>query len=118
MFGFDYMRIFCIGRGWYGKENKMQIIIIRRGGMAEEEVDEVHNSLIPGSKKVEAAEGIPVEGEPPPSYIKSAFLNGHLKEEVYVTQPTGFEMPNSENKVCKLKKALYGLKHQELGTRG
>ena len=42
--------------------------------------------------------------------VKSAFLNGHLKEEVYVTQPPGFEMPNSENKVCKLKKALYGLK--------
>ena len=41
--------------------------------------------------------------------VKSAFLNGHLKEEVYVTQPPGFEMPNSENKVCKLKKALYGL---------
>mgnify|MGYP007109622691 FL=1 len=61
MFGFDYMRIFCIGRGWYGKENKMQIIIIRRGGMAEEEVDEVHNSLIPGSKKVETAKGIPAK---------------------------------------------------------
>ena len=28
------------------------------GGMAEEEVDEVHNSLIPGSKKVETAKGI------------------------------------------------------------
>ena len=42
--------------------------------------------------------------------VKSAFLNGHLKEEVYVFQPPGFEVPNSENKVCKLKKALYGLK--------
>ena len=28
------------------------------GGMAEEEVDRVHNSLIPGSKKIETAEGI------------------------------------------------------------
>ena len=42
--------------------------------------------------------------------VKSAFLNGHLKEEVYVLQPPGFEMPGSENKVCRLKKALYGLK--------
>ena len=42
--------------------------------------------------------------------VKSAFLNGHLKEEVYMTQPLGFEMPNSENKVCNLKKALHGLK--------
>lgn len=31
------------------------------GGMAEEEVDDVHNSLIPGSKKVETAEGIPAK---------------------------------------------------------
>ena len=30
--------------------------------MAEEEVNEVHGSLIPGRKKVEAAEGIPAEG--------------------------------------------------------
>ena len=42
--------------------------------------------------------------------VKSMFLNGHLKEEVYVFQPSGFEVPNSENKVCRLKKALYGLK--------
>ena len=32
------------------------------GGMVEEEVNEVHNSLISGSKKVKAAVGIPAEG--------------------------------------------------------
>ena len=42
--------------------------------------------------------------------VKSKFLNGDLKEEVYVSQPPGFEVPHSTNKVCKLKKALYGLK--------
>ena len=42
--------------------------------------------------------------------VKSAFLNGDLKEEVNVSQPPGFEVPHSMNKVCKLKKALYGLK--------
>ena len=42
--------------------------------------------------------------------VKSAFLNGELTKEVYVNQPPGFEVPNSENKVCKLYKALYGLK--------
>jgi hypothetical protein len=42
--------------------------------------------------------------------VKSAFLNGVLKEEVYVEQPEGFEVKNTGHKVYKLKKALYGLK--------
>eukprot|EP00253_Pinus_taeda_P034533 PITA_34533 len=42
--------------------------------------------------------------------VKSAFLNGVLKEEVYVEQPPGYEVDGEEQKVCRLKKALYGLK--------
>ena len=42
--------------------------------------------------------------------VKSAFLNGELKEEVYVDQPQGFILKGKEEKVYKLKKALYGLK--------
>jgi transposase InsO family protein len=42
--------------------------------------------------------------------VKSAFLNGELKEEVYVEQPQGFEIEGQEEKVYRLKKALYGLK--------
>ncbi|CAL9025450.1 unnamed protein product [Prunus brigantina] len=42
--------------------------------------------------------------------VKSAFLNGVLKEEVYVEQPQGFVKENEEIKVYKLNKALYGLK--------
>ncbi|GJT12603.1 retrovirus-related pol polyprotein from transposon TNT 1-94 [Tanacetum coccineum] len=42
--------------------------------------------------------------------VKSTFLNGKLKEEVYVKQPLGFESNEFPNHVCKLDKALYGLK--------
>ncbi|GKC37950.1 retrovirus-related pol polyprotein from transposon TNT 1-94 [Tanacetum coccineum] len=42
--------------------------------------------------------------------VKSAFLSGKLKEEVYVKQPLGFESNKFPNHVCKLDKALYGLK--------
>jgi hypothetical protein len=42
--------------------------------------------------------------------IKSAFLNGDLKEEVYVHQPPGFAIPGKEGKVLRLRKALYGLR--------
>jgi hypothetical protein len=42
--------------------------------------------------------------------VKSAFLNGDLAEEVYVTQPAGFVVNGAEHKVLKLKKVLYGLR--------
>ncbi|GJR16239.1 putative ribonuclease H-like domain-containing protein [Tanacetum coccineum] len=43
--------------------------------------------------------------------VKSAFLYGTIKEEVYVSQPPGFKDPDHPNKVYKVVKALYGL-HQ------
>nr|GFA44560.1 hypothetical protein [Tanacetum cinerariifolium] len=42
--------------------------------------------------------------------VKTAFLNGNLREEVYVSQPDGFLDSDNPNHVYKLKKALYGLK--------
>nr|GEZ71495.1 putative RNA-directed DNA polymerase [Tanacetum cinerariifolium] len=42
--------------------------------------------------------------------VKTSFLNGELKEEVYVSQPEGFVDPDSPTHVYRLKKALYGLK--------
>jgi hypothetical protein len=43
-------------------------------------------------------------------YVKSNFLNGVLKEEVYVDQPLGFEVKEKPTKVYWLKKDLYDLK--------
>ncbi|GJR25796.1 retrovirus-related pol polyprotein from transposon TNT 1-94 [Tanacetum coccineum] len=42
--------------------------------------------------------------------VKTAFLNGDLREDVYVSQPNGFVDKDNPNHVYKLKKALYGLK--------
>jgi hypothetical protein len=45
--------------------------------------------------------------------VKSALLNGVIQEEVFVSQPPGFENPKYPNKVYKLSKALYGLKQAQ-----
>ncbi|GJW89012.1 retrovirus-related pol polyprotein from transposon TNT 1-94 [Tanacetum coccineum] len=42
--------------------------------------------------------------------VKTTFLNGELKEEVYVSQPEGFVDPDHPTHIYRLKKALYGLK--------
>jgi hypothetical protein len=42
--------------------------------------------------------------------VKTTFLNGFIKEEVYIEQPQWFEVENMKSHVCKLKKSLYGLK--------
>ena len=41
--------------------------------------------------------------------VKTAFLNGFLKEELYIMQPEGFVNPKGSNKVCKLQRSIYGL---------
>ena len=42
--------------------------------------------------------------------VKSAFLHGDLKEEIYLQQPLGFIKYGEEKLVCRLRKSLYGLK--------
>lgn len=41
---------------------------------------------------------------------KTAFLNGELKEIIYIKQPEGYEQPDKKQMVCKLRKSIYGLK--------
>nr|GEW64253.1 retrovirus-related Pol polyprotein from transposon TNT 1-94 [Tanacetum cinerariifolium] len=49
--------------------------------------------------------------------VKMTFLNGPLKEEVYVVQPDGFVDPDHPEKVYQLRKALYGLKQAPRACR-
>ncbi len=41
--------------------------------------------------------------------VKTAFLSGFLKEELYMIQPKCFVDPKGANKVCKLQQSIYGL---------
>jgi len=50
--------------------------------------------------------------------VKSAFLNGIVNEEIYVSQPPGFEDHKHPDHVYKLKKALASSKHHDNGMRG
>lgn len=42
--------------------------------------------------------------------VKTAFLHGDLEEEIYMSQPEGYEVEGKEHWVCLLRKSLYGLK--------
>jgi hypothetical protein len=42
--------------------------------------------------------------------VKTAFLNGNLTDDVYMTQSEGFVDPKHAGKICKLQKSIYGLK--------
>jgi hypothetical protein len=44
------------------------------------------------------------------TYVKMAFLNRNLTEDVYMTQPEGFVDPKYAGKICKLQKSIYVLK--------
>lgn len=46
--------------------------------------------------------------------VKTAFLYGELDEELYMEQPEGFKIPGQQNKVMRLKRAIYGLKQAAL----
>ncbi|GKB20833.1 retrovirus-related pol polyprotein from transposon TNT 1-94 [Tanacetum coccineum] len=62
------------------------------------------------AKGYQQEDGIDFEESFAPMDVKTAFLNGELKEEVYVSQLEGFVNPDHPTHVYRLKKALYGLK--------
>ena len=42
--------------------------------------------------------------------VQTIFLNGYLEKDIYIEQPLGFMSSDSDHKVCKLQKSIYGLK--------
>jgi hypothetical protein len=46
--------------------------------------------------------------------IKTVYLYANLKEEIYMCQPKGFISKGQEEKVCLLKKSLYGFKQASI----
>ncbi|GJR46612.1 retrovirus-related pol polyprotein from transposon TNT 1-94 [Tanacetum coccineum] len=70
----------------------------------------IRNKLPLVAKGYIQQEGIDFEESFAPMDVNTAFLNGPLKEEVFVCQPDGFVDPDFPNNVYRLKKALYGLK--------
>ncbi len=42
--------------------------------------------------------------------INSAYLNGFIDTEVYISQPLGYQDPQNATKICHLNKGLYGIK--------
>ena len=96
-----------------GSLEKYKARLVAKGFAQKEEFDfqetfalTTRMTTIPLVVALAAEEGWPVYQMD----VKSAFLNENLKEEVYVEQPPGFVIPNFESKVCRLRKALYGLK--------
>jgi hypothetical protein len=45
--------------------------------------------------------------------VVTAFLNGYIQEDIFMQQPPGCVLPGSEHLVCKLNRALYGLKQSQ-----
>nr|GFC32191.1 putative ribonuclease H-like domain-containing protein [Tanacetum cinerariifolium] len=72
---------------------------------------DVKSAFLYGTIKEEVYVCQPLGFEDPDHPDKSAFLYGTIEEEVYIYQPPGFEDPDYPDKVYKVVKALYDL-HQ------
>ena len=72
------------------------------------EYDEIF-SLISMLKSVRIMLAIATFYEIWPMDVKTAFLNGFIKEELYMMQQESFVNPKGANKICKLQQSIYGL---------
>ncbi|GJW83108.1 retrovirus-related pol polyprotein from transposon TNT 1-94, partial [Tanacetum coccineum] len=104
---------------WKNKKDKDQTVIRNKArlvakGYAQKEVIDFEESFAPVARLEAVRIFVAYAAHKSfPIYqmdVKTAFLNGPLKEEVYVAQPNGFVDPDHPEKVYRLRKALYGLK--------
>nr|GEZ18195.1 retrovirus-related Pol polyprotein from transposon TNT 1-94 [Tanacetum cinerariifolium] len=106
---------------WKNKKDEDQIVIHNKArlvakGYAQEEGIDFEESFAPVARLEAVRIFIAYAAHKSfPIYqmdmdVKMVFLNGPLKEEVYVAQPDGFVDPDHPKKVYRRKKALYGLK--------
>nr|GEU85835.1 retrovirus-related Pol polyprotein from transposon TNT 1-94 [Tanacetum cinerariifolium] len=104
---------------WKNKKDEDQTVIRNKArlvakGYAQEEVIDFEESFAPVARleavwifiAYAAHKSFPIYQMD----VKTVFLNGPLKEEVYVAQPDGFVDPDHPEKVYRLRKTLYGLK--------
>jgi len=109
----DSKWVFKIKRDAVGKVERYKARLVARGFMQKYGVD-FEETFAPVAKfssirvllAIAAAEDLELHQLD----VDTAFLNGDLKEEIYMKQPSGFEKPGQEHLVCRLKKSLYGLK--------
>nr|GEU93986.1 retrovirus-related Pol polyprotein from transposon TNT 1-94 [Tanacetum cinerariifolium] len=104
---------------WKNKKDEDQTVIRNKArlvanGYAQEEGIDFEESFAPVARLEAVQIFIAYAAHKPfPIYqmdVKTAFLNGPLKEEIYVAQPDGFVDPDHPEKVYRLRKALYVLK--------
>jgi len=103
----DSKWVFKIKRDAAGNVERYKARLVARGFMQEQGVD-FSETFAPVAKfasirvllAIAAAEDLELHQLD----VDTAFLNGDLKEEIYMKQPVGFEEPGRENLVCRLKK--------------